>query len=71
MPLKERGQDSLLSRGVDHPRYIGWCDGGGGVDGVGHQDSGVAPAEDVGISAGKIVSIAGFSWWVGTVGGKK
>ena len=84
--LQEYGRNALLGWGVDQPLYIGWCgisSVGGGVDGVGRQDGGVAPVEGVGISAGKILPIAGcrrdkvrggrsgLPWWMVTAGGKK
>ena len=67
---------------VDQPLDIGWCSGGGKVDGVRHQDGVVAPAEGVGICSGKIVPIAVFfgkrlrerlelPWWVGETGRNK
>ena len=62
MPLQGCGWNAFLSRGVDQPRNIGCSGGGDGfgrVDVVGFQDGDVAPAEGVGLRAGKIFLIAG------------
>ena len=76
---------AILSRGVDQPHNIGWCNSGSGVgrfNVVQRQDGGVAPSEAVGLHAGKIVLIdvrwqdkawggwSGTPLWVGAVYGR-
>ena len=51
-----------MGRGVDHPRDVGLCGSGGGINGVRCQDGGVAPPEGVGFCAGEIITIYD-RWW--------
>ena len=54
------GGDALLRQGVDYLCDIGWRGGGGGINHVGRQDSGIESAEGVVIGAGKIFLVGGF-----------